>query len=177
MHVTGGITELDCRKPTRLARYIAAGLGCLVLSACASQSTTAPPASTASTASPGYSVQLCSEAVTYQTAANDVLTLDVSKAGTEGVKQALLDLQTATNNLVAVAANEKQFGAQLPALDKASTSLDTTVEGLGSQADPSASLGEITSSVSAVDQAAKPIMDSLRAGCPSVPPAETPPAS
>jgi hypothetical protein len=55
--------------------------------------------------------------------------------------------------------------------------LDATIEGLGGQADPSASLGEITSSVTAVDQAAKPMMDSLRAGCPSVPPAETPPAS
>jgi hypothetical protein len=122
-------------------------------------------------------VQLCSEATTFQTAANDVATLDVSTAGTDGVKQALLDLQTATNNLIAVAANEKQFGAELPALEKAGTSLDATIEGLGSQADPSASLGEITSSVTAVDQAAKPMMDSLRAGCPSVPPAETPPAS
>jgi hypothetical protein len=55
--------------------------------------------------------------------------------------------------------------------------LNSIIEGLGSQADPSASLGEITASVSAVDQAAKPIMDSLRAGCPSVPPVETPPAS
>jgi hypothetical protein len=147
---------------------------CLVLAGCASQSTTAPPASTAS---PTYSVQLCSEAALYQTAANDVVTLDVSKEGTDGVKQALLNLQTATNNLVAVAANEKQFGSQLPELEKASASLDATIEGLGSQADPSASLGGVTASVSAVDQAAKTIMDALRTGCPSVPPAETPPAS
>ena len=33
---------------------------------------------------------------------------------------------------------------------------------------------EITASVTAVDQAAKPMMDSLRTGCPSVPPAQTP---
>jgi hypothetical protein len=173
MHVSGGITERARRTRFRVARLIAAGLGCFVLVGCASQSTTAPPAS--STASQTYSVQLCSEATTFQTAANNVATLDVSKAGTDGVKQALLDLQTATNNLIAVATNEKQFGPQLPALEKASASLNVTTEGLGSQADPSASLGEITSSVTAVDQAAKPIMDSLRAGCPSVPPAATPP--
>jgi hypothetical protein len=175
MDVTGGTTEPACRRRTRVIRAITAGLGCIVLAGCASQSTTAPPAS--SSASPTYSVQLCSEATTFQTAANDVATLDVSTAGTDGVKQALLDLQTATNNLIAVAANEKQFGGELPALEKAGASLDATIEGLGGQADPSASLGEITSSVTAVDQAAKPMMDSLRAGCPSVPPAETPPAS
>jgi hypothetical protein len=103
MHVTGGITELAFRRRTRVAGFVAAGLGCLVLAGCASQSTTAP---TGSTASATYSVQLCSEAALYQTAANDVVTLDVSKAGADGVKQALLNLQTATNNLVAVAANE-----------------------------------------------------------------------
>ena len=172
MHVTGGTTELACRKRTRTALFIAAGLGCLVLAGCASQSTTAPPAS--STASATYSVQLCSEATTFQTAANDVATLDVSTAGTDGVKNALLDLQTATTNLIAVASNEKQFSAQLPALEKASASLNATIQGLDSQSDPSATAAETTASVTAVDQAAKPMMDSLRSGCPSVPPAETP---
>ena len=38
-------------------------------------------------------------------------------------------------------------------------------------------LGKIAASVGAVEQAAKPIMDSVRSGCPSVPGVEMPPAS
>jgi hypothetical protein len=41
----------------------------------------------------------------------------------------------------------------------------------------STNLGKIAASVGVVVQAAKPIMDSLRSGCPSVPAVELPPAS
>ncbi len=110
-------------------------------------------------------------------AANTMATIDASTAGSDAVEKAVLDLQTATDNLIAVAAAENQFGPQLAELEKASTSLDATIEGLPSQDSVSANLGEIMPSVTAVEQAAKPIMDSLRPGCPSVPPAVTPPTS
>lgn len=62
--------------------------------------------------------------------------------------------------VIAVAAAENQFGPQLAELEKASTSLNATIEGLPSQGNGSTNLGEITPSVTAVEQAAKPIMDS-----------------
>jgi hypothetical protein len=110
-------------------------------------------------------------------AANTMATIDASTAGSDAVEKALLDLQTATDNLIAVAAAENQFGPQLAELEKASTSLDATIEGLPSQGNGSTNLGEITPSVTAVEQAAKPVMDSLQPACPSVPPAVTRPTS
>jgi hypothetical protein len=110
-------------------------------------------------------------------AANTMVTIDASTAGSDAVEKAVLDLQTATDNLIAVAAAENQFSPQLAELEKASTSLDATLEGLPSQDAVSANLGEITPSVTAVEQAAKPIMNSLQSGCPSVPPAVSPPTS
>jgi len=124
-----------------------------------------------------YSVQLCSEAAEYQTSANAIATLDASTAGSAGVKTALQDLQTATNNLIAVAAAENQFGPQVSELEGASASLNAIIAGLGGQEDLSTNLGRITASVSAVEQAAKPIVDNVRPGCPSVPAAATPPTS
>lgn len=166
------------RRRTRGTRLTVAALGCLVVVGCAGESTTATPAASgpASTAAATYSVQLCSEAALYQTAANDMAVVDVTTAGTDGVKKALLNLQTAANNLVAVAAAENQFGPQVAELEAASTSLNTTIEDVANQDDASLNGDTITASVSAVEQAAKPMVDSLRGGCPSVPPAVTPPS-
>jgi hypothetical protein len=174
--------ELACRTRGRRARLIAAALGCFVLAGCGDTSSTAPPpASTGSSAGSAgpvkYSVQLCSEAAEYQTSANAIATLDANAAGSDGVKTALLDLQTATNNLIAVAAAENQFGPQVSGLEGASASLNATIAELGGQEDVSANLGRITASVTAVEQAAKPIVDNVRPGCPSVPAAATPPTS
>jgi hypothetical protein len=170
-------TEL-ARRGARAARLSAAALGCLVLAGCGGgASTTAPPAASSAAGPAKYSVQLCSEAAEYQTSANAIATLDASKAGTDGVKTALEDLQTATNNLIAVAAAENQFGPQVAGLEGASASLNTTLAGLDGQEDVSTNLGRITASVSAVEQAAKPIVDNVRPGCPSVPPAVIPPTS
>jgi hypothetical protein len=180
MPVTGGISELACRQGAWAARFVVTALGCLILAGC-SESTPAPAppgeSSPTSAGSATYSVQLCSEAAEYQTAANATVTLDASTAGVDGVKLALEDLQTSTNNLIATAAAENQFGPQVAELEKAGASLDATVAGLSGQDSLPANLGEVAASVGAVQEAAKPIVDSLRPGCPSVPPAEIPPTS
>jgi hypothetical protein len=182
MPVTRSTTQRACEKWSVAAGLAAGALGCLVLAGCSGAGSTASPTTSGmSTAvSPGsaqYSVQLCAEAAEYQTAANAIAPLDVSTAGIDGVKPALLDLQTATDNLIAVASAENQFGPQVAELEAASASLDTTVAGLGGQNGAPADIGAVTASVSAVEQAAQPMMDSLRAGCPSVPPAAIPPTS
>jgi hypothetical protein len=179
MPVTGLVAKPTRRRRTWVARIVVAAVGCLVFPGCAGQSSNSPAATPTASgpASTTYSVQLCSEAAEYQMAANTMATIDASTAGSDAVEKAVLDLQTATDNLIAVAAAENQFGPQLAELEKASTSLDATIEGLPSQDSVSANLGEIMPSVTAVEQAAKPIMDSLRPGCPPVPPAVTPPTS
>jgi hypothetical protein len=91
--------------------------------------------------------------------------------------KALLDLQTAADTLVAVAAAENQFGPQVAELETASAALDATIEGLDSGDSISANVGKITASVSAVEKAAQPIVDGVRPGCPSVPAVVTPPTS
>jgi PBP1b-binding outer membrane lipoprotein LpoB len=162
---------------------VAVALGCLVLAGCASQSATAPspapppPTQTASAppTSATYSAELCSAAAEYQTAANAIVHLDASKVGTDGVKAALQDLEAAANKLIASA--QEQFGPQIAELERAIASLKGTIAGLTDQDSVSTNLGKITASVSAVEQAAKPIVDSVRTGCASVPPAETPAAS
>jgi hypothetical protein len=95
--------------------------------------------------------------------------------GADGVKSALQNLNTAADNLQAAA--RAQFGPQVAELEKAIASLRGTIAGLTDQDSLSTNLGKITASVSGVEQAAKPIVDSVRTGCPSVPPVETPPAS
>ena len=101
--------------------------------------------------------------------------LDASQVGTDGVKKALQDLETAAKNLGAAA--QQQFGPQVADLERAIASLRGTIAGLSDQDSLSTNLGKIAASVGAVEQAAKPIMDSVRSGCPSVPQAEMPPAS
>ena len=75
------------------------------------------------------------------------------------------------------AAAREQFGPQVAELDDAVASLRGTIAGLNSQDSASADLGKIAASVGVVEQAAKPIVDSVRTGCPAVPRVETPPAS
>ena len=177
MPSTGGVTERALRKTNR-ARFVMAALGCVVLAGCASQSATAPPPAvstpTPTTVAP-LSPELCSAAADYQTAANAIITLNATQVGTDGVKKALQDLETAANNLAAAA--QQQFGPQAQELQSAIASLKGTLAGLSDQDSLSTNLGKIAASVGAVEQAAKPIVDSVRSGCPSVPRAETPPAS
>ena len=132
-------------------------------------STPVPPTSAT------YSAELCSAAAEYQTAANALVQLDAKQVGTDGVKAALQDLQTATSNLAAAA--QDQFEPQVAELEKAVASLRGTIAGLSDQDSLSTNLGKIAASVGVVEQAAKPIVDSVRTGCPAVPPVETPPAS
>jgi len=177
MPSTVGITERACRRATA-ARFVAAALGCVVLAGCASQSATAPPpavSTLAPTSAAPLSAELCSAAAEYQTAANAIVTLDASQVGTDGVKQALQNLETAAKNLGAAA--KEQFGPQVTELEKAIASLRGTIAGLSDQDSVSTNLGKIAASVGVVEQAAKPIMDSVRSGCPSVPAVELPPAS
>ena len=74
-------------------------------------------------------------------------------------------------------AAQDQFGPQVAELETAIASLRGTIAGLSYQDSLSTNLCKIAASVGGVEQAAKPIVDSVRAGCPSVPPVETPPAS
>jgi hypothetical protein len=177
---TVDITERASRKATP-ALFAAAALGYVVLAGCASQSATTPspppvstPAPTTATAAP-LSAELCSAAAEYQTAANAIVTLDATQVGTDGVKKALQDLETAANNLGAAA--KEQFGPQVAELERAIGSLKGTIAGLSDQDSVSTNLGKIAASVGVVEQTAKPIMDSVRSGCSSVPTAEMPPAS
>ena len=179
MPSTVGVTERTCRKSALVPRVVAAVLGCLVLAGCTSQSpppAAPPPAPTAAApTSATYSAELCSAAAEFQTAANAIVTLDATKVGSDGVKKSLQDLETAASNLWAAA--QDQFGPQGAELESAIASLKGTIAGLTDQDSLSTNLGKIAASVAGVEQAAKPIMDSVRTGCPSVPPAETPPAS
>jgi hypothetical protein len=178
MPSTVGVTERACPKSARVPRIVAAALGCLVLAGCTSQSSPPappPPAPTAAPTSVTYSEELCSAAAEFQTAANAIVTLDATQVGADGVKKALQDLETAGSNLIAAA--QGQFGPQVAELEKAIASLKGTIAGLSDQDSVSTNLGKIAASVGVVEQAAKPIMDSVRTGCPSVPPVETPPAS
>ena len=175
-----GTTERTYRKATPASRFGAAALGCLLLAGCASQSATAPPsvpagATPAPASAAPLSAELCSAAAEYQTAANAIVALDATQVGTDGVKKALQDLETAANNLQDAA--QDQFGPEVAELEKAVASLRGTIAGLSDQESLSTNLGKIAASVAVVEQAAKPIMDSVRTGCPSIPPAETPPTS
>jgi hypothetical protein len=177
---TGGITETERagRRSTHALLVVTAALGCLVLAGCASESSAPPPPPPAPTVVPTsatYSAQLCSAAAEFQTAANAIVTLDATKVGADGVKKALQDLETAASNLWAAA--QDQFGPQGAELERAVASLKGTIAGLTDQDSLSTNLGKIAASVAGVEEAAKPIMDSVRTGCPSVPPVEIPPAS
>ena len=179
MPSTVGVTERACRKSALVPRVVAAVLGCLVLAGCTSQSPPPPPpppAPTAAAPTPAtYSAELCSAAAEFQAAANAIVTLDATKVGADGVKKALQDLETAGSNLIAAA--QGQFGPQVAELESAVASLRGTIAGLSDQDSLSTNLGKIAASVGVVEQAAKPIVDSVRTGCPSVPPVELPPAA
>ncbi|HEY6423852.1 MAG TPA: hypothetical protein VIY28_11505 [Pseudonocardiaceae bacterium] len=101
--------------------------------------------------------------------------VDATKVGTEGVKSALQNLRTAGTNLASAA--QDQFAPQVAGLNQSLRSLQATIGGLSDQDSLSSKFGAISASVAAVEQAAKPIMDSARAGCPSVPSVELPPGS
>jgi hypothetical protein len=162
-------------RSTRAHRVIAVALGCFVLAGCASQSSPPPPPTAVPTTAATYSAELCSAAAEFQAAANAIVTLDAAAVGVDGVKKALQDLETAASNLVD--AGREQFGPQVAELERAVASLRGTISGLSDQDSVSTNLGKIAASIGVVEQAAKPIMDSVRTGCPSVPPVETPPAT
>jgi hypothetical protein len=167
--------------PSGLARWaIAAVLAFVAVAGCAPGAApppAAPPATTPATAAPPatYSATLCTAAAQFQTAANAIVDLDATKVGTEGVKAALQNLGSAGRNLADEA--KEQFGPQVAELNQAIETLQVTTAGLSDQNSLSAKLGALTTSVSGVEQAAKPIMDSIRTGCPSVPPVATPTGS
>jgi hypothetical protein len=175
----------NTRRPGLSGRIVArwamaAVLACVAVAGCApggAPPAAAPPAPTPATAAPPatYSATLCAAAAQFQTAANAIVSLDANKVGTDGVKAALQNLGSAGRNLADAA--KEQFGPQVAGLNQAIDTLQATTAGLSDQPSLSAKLGALTASVSGVEQAAKPIMDSVRTGCTSVPPVETPAAS
>jgi hypothetical protein len=178
MASTMGIGQRAYRDATRTTRIGAAVLGCVILGGCASQSSAPPPppppVSTPAPATPtALSPELCAAAAEYQQASNAIVDLNATEVGTEGVKKALQDLETAASNLITAARD--QFGPQVAELERAVASLRGTIAGLSDQDSLSTNLGKIAASVSVVEQAAQPIADSVRSGCPSVPSAEMPP--
>ncbi|WP_433505438.1 hypothetical protein ACQP04_02365 [Pseudonocardia halophobica] len=150
-------------------------VGCSSQSAAPPSTPPAPPTTTSAPASAAYSPELCTAATEFQTAANAILQLDATKVGTEGVKAALQNLAAAGKKLANAAGS--QFGPQVDALEQALGSLQTTIASIQDQATLSAKLGALTGSVAQVEAAAKPIVDSIRTGCPGVPPVATPPPS
>lgn len=179
---TIGITHRGRRNGDKAGRIGAALLGCLVLAGCAGQTASPPPpAAPPSASSPApstpatFSSELCAAAAQYQQAANAIVNLDAGKVGTDGVKKALQDLETAANNLVVAA--QEQFGPQVDDLKQAIASLRGTIAGLSSQDSVSTNLGKIAASISVVEQAAQPIVESVRTGCPSVPAVQRPPTA
>ncbi|MFR9805232.1 hypothetical protein ACL02T_23545 [Pseudonocardia sp. RS010] len=160
-------------------RAVAASvLGLAVVAGCSAQpaappsATPAPPATTSVPAPAAYPPELCTAAAQFQTAANALVQLDATKVGTDGVRAALQDLADAGRNLADAA--RAQFGPQVATLEQALDSLRNTIAGISDQATLSANLGALATSVAQVEAAARPIVDSVRAGCPGVPPTATP---
>jgi hypothetical protein len=164
---------MTARHAAAAAVFVAA-----VLAGCSAQPAPpppAPPAVPAPTAAPaptGFTPETCAAAVEFQNAANAIVELDATKVGTEGVKAALQDLATAGKELGDAAS--AQFGPQVAEVEQALTSLETTIAQIGDEASLSAKLGALAGSVAQVEAAAKPIIDSVRAGCPDVPQPATP---
>jgi len=176
------VTTIGPARPTwrtgmRVGRIGTAVMASLVIAGCASESAAPPPPPPAATPAPvtpaALSPELCAAAVEYQQAANAIVTINATAVGTDGVKKALQDLETAANNLSAAA--QEQFGPQVAELESAIASLRGTIAGLSDQDSLSSNLGKIAASVSIVEQAAQPIVESVRTGCPSIPAVETPP--
>ena len=140
---------------------------------CASPAPSSPAASPpAPSTSTTYSTALCSAAAEFQNAANALVSLNAKQVGADGVKKALQDLESAATNLGQAA--KDQFGPQVAELEKAIASLKGTIAGLSDQDSLSINLGRIAAAVGLVEEAAEPIMDSIRTGCPSVPPVSLP---
>lgn len=131
---------------------------------------TTPPATCSVAAQP--SAALCSAATEFRDAANHISSLDANAVGVEGVTAALQNLETAGKDLAAAA--KAEFGPEVDDLATALGSLQSTITSLSDQASLSAKLGALTTSVSAVELAAVPIMDSAESDCPSVPPTVLP---
>jgi hypothetical protein len=83
----------------------------------------------------------------------------------DGVKAALQNLQSAGRDLAGAA--QAQFGPEVDGLTAALGSLQGTLASLTDQTSLSTKLGALTASVGAVEQAAAPILNSARAGCPT----------
>jgi hypothetical protein len=83
------------------------------------------------------------------------------------VRAALQNLETAGRNLVTAAG--AQFRPDVENLTTALGSLQDTITSLSDQNSLSSKLGALAASVSEVEVAAAPIVESVQAGCPSVP--------
>jgi ABC-type glycerol-3-phosphate transport system substrate-binding protein len=129
------------------------------------QSATSSSGTSAGTSAGAPAAALCAAVNDFQAAAANLTKLDAS-SGVDGVKAALRNLETAANDLANAA--QSQFGPQVAALRQALSSLHTTIGSLSDQSSVSAKLGAITTSVSAVEQAASHIVDGARGSCPSV---------
>lgn len=168
MSIAGG-TSMRRHRGTALAHLVVASvLGCAVVAGCAGPGGAPPAATTTSApAATTYSSAVCSAAADFQTSANAVSQLDATKVGTNGVRTAMQNLVNAGRNLAT--ATKAQFAPQVATLEQALGSLQTTIGGLTDQNSLSAKLGAVTASVAAVEQAAKPILDTVRTGCPALP--------
>ena len=153
----------------------AAGIGLTGISACSS-GTSSPPATTptaapASSAVPTSaaptSAALCSAAADFRSATDAIGNLDANQVGVDGVRAALQNLETAGRNLVTAAG--AQFRPDVENLTTALGSLQNTITSLSDQNSLSSKLGALAASVSEVEVAAAPIVESVQAGCPSVP--------
>jgi hypothetical protein len=149
----------------------------LVLYGCASSppastaSAPAPPSTAPAPTSPNTDVALCAAAAKFQTARNELVGLNATAVGLDGVKTALQNLGAAASGLADAA--QAALAPQVAELRQSISALGSTITGLKNQADLSAKFGAIATSV-AVEQAAAPIMDNARTGCPGIPAASLP---
>ncbi len=88
------------------------------------------------------------------------------------MKAALQNVSAAGSDLADAA--QSSFGPQVAALRQSVTALRSTVDGLQDQSDLASKFGALSASLSAVQQAAAPIVDSARGGCPAFPSASLP---
>jgi hypothetical protein len=161
------------RSSPILVLLAAAGIGLTGISACSS-GTSSPPATTPTAASSAVptsaaptSAALCSAAADFRTATDAIGDLDANQVGVDGVRAALQNLETAGRNLVTAAG--AQFRPDVENLTTALGSLQDTITSLSDQNSLSSKLGALAASVSEVEVAAAPIVESVQAGCPSDP--------
>jgi predicted trehalose synthase len=131
-----------------------------------------PPAATASATSPSTassaaptSAALCTAVTQFRAAAAAIGNVDAAKVGVDGVKAALGNLQSAGRELATAAG--AQFGPDADNLSTALGSLQATLASLTDQTSLSTKFGALAASVGAVEQAAAPIVNSARTGCPA----------